>query len=698
MHRYFLSSRNSSNYNYIARNSRIKSSISKSNNRIRNIAYLRHDYYHKPSTNQKVSNNINDIDNHQAVDFLTKNNASSWLTGISSNREKSGLCSGDIRNMNELRQRKINSSIYFSSISCCSFSSTSNGKDSDEEDINNNIDNDSDSSDGSEWIPPSRSPVYQKSQPIKSSLVDSIVKGSIDPTIKKQNSPDGLDDGNGLDADDDELRSLLSDLMDNDGDIWIENSDKKNMNVTDDDNYDENDDAIIKNMDSEDGWEDVEMDNQDDDNEVDNKYIDGDDDVMAVVERLDKISQRMLQQKQKKQQQQPSPSNVTTQGTPQKEVTEQKEGKCDFFEDDDTSGIETFLEQEEQSILNTNIDDSQLPDWNASRRRILDDSSSFLPPSKTAHRINHSKQKKRIIPVKKHTLLSSTEIITCLRSLGVGGNRNDSSNNVTTQHNHRHQKNRRRNPHLIIPKDPNLREGLGRWNGLIICTANSVGGYSDHHVRTLAQGIVDQLKARDLGSRGIVGARYGSEGGVMDGVDNKHTRRRIRKKGRESGTNVVGSGGTGGFGFGGPSSKSSMNDDEWTVVDCGNYVVHIFRDDDIRKAIDLEGLWEDNGRAGRELRSVDVSNDDEVDDYVMRNPVPDVYADSVTGRRGGDEVNHNGGGSWGGWEANSALDRMRKNIIKGRSTATSNNGGRWTPSNNQKRKTKNMGVKRGGWG
>merc|ERR1711957_1134946 len=97
-------------------------------------------------------------------------------------------------------------------------------------------------------------------------------------------------------------------------------------------------------------------------------------------------------------------------------------------------------------------------------------------------------------------------------------------------------------------------------------------------------------------------------------------------------------------------------------VDCGNYVVHIFRDDDIRKA-----------------------NDDEVDDYVMRNPVPDVYADSVTGRRGGDEVNHNGGGSWGGWEANSALDRMRKNIMKGRSTATSNNGGRWTPSNNQKR-------------
>merc|ERR1711957_970624 len=100
------------------------------------------------------------------------------------------------------------------------------------------------------------------------------------------------------------------------------NSDKKNMNVTDDDNYDENDDAIIKNMNSEDGWEDVEMDNQDDDNEVDNKYVDDDDDVMAVVERLDKISQRMLQQKQKKQQQQPSPSNVTTQGTPQKEVTE----------------------------------------------------------------------------------------------------------------------------------------------------------------------------------------------------------------------------------------------------------------------------------------------------------------------------------------------------------------------------------------
>ena len=277
MHRYFLSSRNSSNYNHIARNS---SSISKSNNRIRNITYLRQDYYHQPSTNRKVSNNSNYIDNHQAD--------ASRFTGISSRIESSGLCSGNIRNINELHQRKINFSIYFSSISCCSFSSTSNGKDS-VEDVNKNIDSNSDSSDGSEWIPPSRSPVYQNSKPIKSSLVDSIVRGSIDPTIKTQNSPDGLD-GNGLDTDDDELRSLLSDIMDNDGDIWIQNSDKKNINVTDDDNYDKNDDAIIKTIDSEDGWEDVEIDNQDGDNEDDNKFIDGDDDVMAVVERLDKIA------------------------------------------------------------------------------------------------------------------------------------------------------------------------------------------------------------------------------------------------------------------------------------------------------------------------------------------------------------------------------------------------------------------------
>ena len=61
--------------------------------------------------------------------------------------------------------------------------------------------------------------------------------------------------------------------------------------------------------------------------------------------------------------------------------------------------------------------------------------------------------------------------------------------------------------------------------------------------------------------------------------------------------------------------------ENWYVVDCGNYVVHI-QDTKTRTAVNLAALW-----SGRDpIRTVDCTSDEAVDDYVSRYPVPHNYA------------------------------------------------------------------------
>ena len=61
--------------------------------------------------------------------------------------------------------------------------------------------------------------------------------------------------------------------------------------------------------------------------------------------------------------------------------------------------------------------------------------------------------------------------------------------------------------------------------------------------------------------------------------------------------------------------------ENWYVVDCGNYVVHI-QDTKTRTAVNLAALW-----SGRDpIRTVDCTSDEAVDDYVSRYPVPHNYS------------------------------------------------------------------------
>lgn len=67
-------------------------------------------------------------------------------------------------------------------------------------------------------------------------------------------------------------------------------------------------------------------------------------------------------------------------------------------------------------------------------------------------------------------------------------------------------------------------------------------------------------------------------------------------------------------------------EDGWMIVDCGNYVVHL-QDEATRRDINLQSLWQ--GEEGKKLRSVNMADDESVDDYVAANPVPDQYARST---------------------------------------------------------------------
>ena len=60
--------------------------------------------------------------------------------------------------------------------------------------------------------------------------------------------------------------------------------------------------------------------------------------------------------------------------------------------------------------------------------------------------------------------------------------------------------------------------------------------------------------------------------------------------------------------------------ESWRIVDCGNYIVHIL-DEATRWDLNLEDLWS----GADPLWTLNVFDDDEVEDYCQRNPVPSSY-------------------------------------------------------------------------
>jgi len=288
--------------------------------------------------------------------------------------------------------------------------------------------------------------------------------------------------------------------------------------------------------------------------------------------------------------------------------------------EDGTSDLDNFLKEQNFQLSNgspPSTEEEGQPDWLRTRRSKLGFASSHHQPTDmlTPTQAEAERQNASEIPVIKNTLLSSDEITSCLKRLGARDT-------------------------IFVQPEENVRSLLG-WDGIIIAT-----GSSNSHIRTLVDAIVSNLRRRDLADKGVIGARYGPEGGNAEMSAKKRRKLGQNKRGKRAG-------------------------DGWMVVDCQNYLVHV-QDDVTRRCIDLEGMWSpgERGLPGRELRKLDVGNEDEVDDYIAANPIPDEYTDSLL-----NAVSEN---FWSDGSGRGGLG-----------TRSSKASGRWTPVGQKRRKVEN---------
>ena len=123
----------------------------------------------------------------------------------------------------------------------------------------------------------------------------------------------------------------------------------------------------------------------------------------------------------------------------------------------------------------------------------------------------------------------------------------------------------------VILDNPEQRKMGGHIGMILVTVANN------SQIRLVAETLVRQLRQRKLAERGVVGAEFGAEG-------------------------------------------SDDPDESWMVVDCHNYVVHIL-ESHMREMLNLEALWTGKDQ----LLRVNPMDEDAVDEYVFRNPVPAEY-------------------------------------------------------------------------
>lgn len=199
-------------------------------------------------------------------------------------------------------------------------------------------------------------------------------------------------------------------------------------------------------------------------------------------------------------------------------------------------------ERQKQQATQATTTTEEPVDWLKTRRSKLSEGVDMLTPDRGASK----KFLDSDVEVIQHTLLTKDEITSCLTAMG--------GKDIT-----------------YLPNTPDRR--MGATTGMLIVT-----GSTPAQILLLADTLVRQLKRRDLGDVGVVGARYGAEG-------------------------------------------SEDKFDTWRAVDCLNFVVHIL-DANTRKSLNLEALWSGNDP----VLHVNINDDDAVDEYVAANPVPEGYS------------------------------------------------------------------------
>ena len=240
------------------------------------------------------------------------------------------------------------------------------------------------------------------------------------------------------------------------------------------------------------------------------------------------------------------------------------------------------------------------------------------------------------IPVVIHTLLKTSELISSL--IAQGGT----------------------DVRVIDTSDLESVHGVGIGCDSILL----VTGRNPSHIRVMADSIVRNLKARRLHERGVMGAMQGAEGG-QDVFTNRRSRNRARRHGA--------------------ANTSGRIDDDWMVVDCDNIHVHVM-EETTRRCLNIESLWDLKDPSeyrtpcdlfvspvtktnidfctpgfcrvslftdsdGRIMRRINLDDDDALDEYITRNPIPDEYAAKI--------FNDGGGRRSDGWMSGGAGSRVQ---------------------------------------
>ncbi len=153
---------------------------------------------------------------------------------------------------------------------------------------------------------------------------------------------------------------------------------------------------------------------------------------------------------------------------------------------------------------------------------------------------------------------------------------------------------------VIVHDDPEAPR-MGGAEGMIFCTGGGSSGSkgsksnfinnSPYLISTLSRVLIDHMKDRKLHELGIAPS----------------SQQNTTNRAATTSPTLYGSG------FASPSES-------WRIVDCGNYIVHIL-DDATRWDLNLEDLW-----SGEDpLWSLNVFDEDEVEEYCQRHPVPETY-------------------------------------------------------------------------
>ena len=190
------------------------------------------------------------------------------------------------------------------------------------------------------------------------------------------------------------------------------------------------------------------------------------------------------------------------------------------------------------------------------------------------------------VPVLRHTLLTRDEIQTLLEAHG--------------------------GVDIVVVEDDPEAPRMGGADGMVFCSCDGWGkkeasnnnspeksssGYLQNKpylISTLSRVLIDHMRDRGL-----------HEIGIAPGAQ-QNTMNRAATSSLSSLMHV--------------GSSNNNPSESWRVVDCGNYIVHIL-DEATRMDLRLEDLWSGSDP----LWKLNVFDEDEVEDYCARHPVPESY-------------------------------------------------------------------------